>query len=273
MRSGFADEQRLAFGRVAELYDRARPSYPGAAVDDVLSHAELAPGDRVLEVGAGTGKLTVLLAERGLEVTALEPSAEMAAVARVRCPSIDLVEREFEAFEAPRPFPAIVAAAAWHWVDPERRYACAHRALQPGGTLAGLWTFPAWPECRLRAALSDAYRAAVPGMKPDFPMHPDSQPESLVGARPGRVRDGGHWEREIEDAAGLFEAPEARLHRWANPYTSHEYVDLLQTHQDHILLGPAARRRLLEAVAAAVDAAGGAFELPLVTHVCLARRV
>src|ERR1700712_1812259 len=69
----FRDEQRLAFGSVAELYDRARPSYPPGAIDDVVAHAGLQTGDTVLEVGAGTGKATVLLAQRGLGVLALEP--------------------------------------------------------------------------------------------------------------------------------------------------------------------------------------------------------
>jgi len=61
----FRDEQRLAFGRVAKLYDRVRPSYPDAVIDAVLAFAGLRPGARILEIGAGTGKATMLLAERG----------------------------------------------------------------------------------------------------------------------------------------------------------------------------------------------------------------
>lgn len=62
----FSDEQRLAFGRVAELYDRARPSYPAAAIDALLEYGGLVPGSRVVDVGAGTGQATELLAARGL---------------------------------------------------------------------------------------------------------------------------------------------------------------------------------------------------------------
>ena len=78
-------ERRLAFGDVAQLYDRARPSYPSELIDDVLAFSGAAPGDRALEVGAGTGKATVRFAERGLEVLALEPSPGMAAVASRSC--------------------------------------------------------------------------------------------------------------------------------------------------------------------------------------------
>ena len=59
-----ADERRLAFGKVAELYDQARPSYPANAIDALVDCAHLQPGVEVLEVGAGTGKGTCLLAGR-----------------------------------------------------------------------------------------------------------------------------------------------------------------------------------------------------------------
>src|ERR1039458_4096462 len=78
-------EQRFIFGEVAELYDRARAGYSATLVDDVLSFVGV-DSDRLraLEVGAGTGKATVAFAVRGLEILALEPSLEMATVARRR---------------------------------------------------------------------------------------------------------------------------------------------------------------------------------------------
>jgi ubiquinone/menaquinone biosynthesis C-methylase UbiE len=79
-------QQRLVFGEVAELYDRARAGYPEALIDDVISFAGGdGPSLRALEVGAGTGKATMGFATRGLEILALEPSADMAAVARRNC--------------------------------------------------------------------------------------------------------------------------------------------------------------------------------------------
>ncbi|HEY6399555.1 MAG TPA: class I SAM-dependent methyltransferase, partial [Solirubrobacteraceae bacterium] len=72
----------MSFGRVAELYEQARPSYPTTLVDDVLTNAGLGAGEAILEVGAGTGKATRLFAARGHRVVALEPSAEMAGIAR-----------------------------------------------------------------------------------------------------------------------------------------------------------------------------------------------
>jgi len=231
-----SDEQRLAFGRVAELYDRARPSYPAAVVDELVEFAELRPGDRVLEVGAGTGKLTCLLAARGLAVLALEPSAAMAEIARAKCrryPLVEIQQVDFERWQpSVPPLPLVVSAQAWHWVTPELRYVRAAEALPPGGTLA------------------------------DFPMHPASEPTDLAG----------DWEAEIEASAG-FAGPEVRKHPWTTTYSTAQYLELLQTHQDHILLEPVARERLLAAVAAAIEASGGEIVLSFVTRLCLARRV
>jgi SAM-dependent methyltransferase len=260
------DEQRLAFGRVAELYDRARPSYPSELIDELIQFAALRPGDQVLEVGAGTGKLTYLLAKRGLAVLALEPSVAMADVARVNCERYPLVEIEqvdFEHQQTVTPLlSAVVSAQAWHWVAPELRYARAANALAPGGTLAAIWTFPDWEHTQLRDGLRDAYRVAAPDLQDDFPMHPASEPTDLAG----------DWHAEIEASAGFAE-PQVRKHPWSATYSTAGYLELLQTHQDHILLESAARERLLAAVAAAIDATGGEIVLSFVTRLCLARRV
>lgn len=259
----FQSEQRLAFGTVASLYHAARPSYLPESIDAVLAAGRLSAGDAAVEVGAGTGKLTALLAARGLRITAVEPSAEMAAVAAHTCadlPGVEIVRSDFEHFAAPVPVAAVISAQAWHWVDPALRYRRAHAALRPGGLLACIWTFPEWDRCVLRDALRDVYTAAAPALAPDFPMHPASAPERLAG----------DWETETV-AEGLFTTPRVLVHRWSADYDGGAYTRLLATHQDHILLGERERDRLLDAVGSAVDRAGG-LSLPLRTSVCLAHR-
>jgi SAM-dependent methyltransferase len=93
-------ERRLVFGSVAHEYDRNRPSYPPEMVDHVLAYAGAGPGDRALEVGAGTGIATRLFAAQGLVITAVEPDPAMAAVASERVvgagASVDLQITDFE---------------------------------------------------------------------------------------------------------------------------------------------------------------------------------
>ena len=131
-------EQRLAFGRVADLYDRARPSYPAEVIDELIDAAALQPGSRVLEVGAGTGKATEQLAERGLAVLALEPDAAMAALARRRCASHPLVEISqlaFEDWRAHERVHAVASAQAWHWIAPDVRWRGPRAGGHPGRDL------------------------------------------------------------------------------------------------------------------------------------------
>ena len=216
-------------------------------------------------MGAGTGKATVLLAARGLEVLALEPSAEMARLARINCagqPGVEIAESDFETWWPPGRYAGLVSFQAWHWVAADVRYARAHQALAPGATLAAIWALPDWERCALRDQLRDAYRSSGVVLPADFPMHPDSEPTRLAG----------HWEAEIATSR-LFTVPEVRLLPWHQDYTSTRYVELLQTHQDHILLGDADRARLLERIGQTIEDAGGTLRLPLVTHVCLARRI
>ena len=265
MQPSLIDQQRLAFGRAAELYERARPSYPAAALDALVGFGELAPGARVVDVGAGTGKATRMLAERGFDVTAVEPDPAMAALARANCAAYPSVEVKQVAFEDWRPedkVSAVVSAQAWHWIDPDVRYARACEALACGGTLAAIWTFPSWATTALASRLAEAYRTSLPALAPAFPMHPASQPTELAG----------DWHAEINSTNEL-DAPRVLAYQWSAGYTAAEYCDLLGTHQDHILLDPADRARLLAAVACVIDDAGGTISMAFVTRVCLARRV
>src|SRR4051794_31381025 len=90
----------LAFGSVADLYDRYRPSYPGELIDDVLAAAACpAEAATVVDVGCGTGKATELFAARGARVAGVEPDSNMAEAARRRCsqyPSVNIVVSPFE---------------------------------------------------------------------------------------------------------------------------------------------------------------------------------
>jgi SAM-dependent methyltransferase len=125
-----------SFGAAAEAYERARPGYPGEAVDWLLPEG----ARTVLDLGAGTGKLTRSLVARGLAVIAVEPLREMRERLARTVPEIQAVEGTAE--EIPLPddsVDAITVAQAWHWVDPERATAEAARVLRPGGTLGLIW--------------------------------------------------------------------------------------------------------------------------------------
>lgn len=254
----------LVFGAVAELYDRARPGYAEPLVDDVLAFAGATRPD-VIEVGAGTGKATVAFAPRAGDLVALEPDAQMATIAERRCRDLENVRIERSTFEAWEPgeerFDLLVSAQAWHWVNPEVGYPRAHAVLRPAGVLALLWHRSVWDDGSVRDALIAVYEELAPGLLAATPTFP-----GLVGTEADARRP-----EEIE-SSGLFGEVEVHSHPWRRDYSTSEYLELLGTQSDHVLLEPAPRDRLFDAVAGVLDGAGGWVTVPYMTFIFLARR-
>jgi SAM-dependent methyltransferase len=129
-------QRSLSFGAQAAAYERGRPSYPPDAIDWLL------PRDarNVLDLGAGTGKLTTRLVERGLQVVAVDPIAEMLEVLSKSLPDTPALLGTAE--EIPLPddsVDAVLVAQAWHWFDPGQAIPEVARVLRPGGRLGLVW--------------------------------------------------------------------------------------------------------------------------------------
>src|SRR5215831_1452321 len=156
-----------SFGADPERYDRARPRYPGALVDRIVAAS---PGPDVLDVGIGTGIAARQFQAAGCRVLGVDVDARMAGLARQRG-----LEAEVSAFEAwdpaGRTFDAVIAAQAWHWVDPVTGAAQAARVLRPGGRLAAFWNVMQPPP-----GMADAFAAVYRRVAPDLPFTPWSRP-------------------------------------------------------------------------------------------------
>jgi SAM-dependent methyltransferase len=123
------------FSRVPRAYERGRPEYPPAAIDVLAS--ELREGARVLDLAAGTGKLTRPLVAAGLEVIAVEPVAEMRAVLPDSVRALDGTAEAIPLDDAA--VDAVTVGQAFHWFDGDAALAEIHRVLKPGGLLALVW--------------------------------------------------------------------------------------------------------------------------------------
>jgi SAM-dependent methyltransferase len=255
------------FGEEPELYDRARPGYPDALVEDVLAFGSLeAASCRALEVGAGTGKATVAFARNGVRVHALDPDPGMAEIARRNCAPYSHVEIEETSFEdwdlQERAFDLVFSAQAWHWVRPEVRCVRAAAALVPGGCLALFWHRVRWQQDDpVRIGLDACYRQHAPELharRPGFP-----------GLGVSRLEE--EAEAEIASCADFIDVT-VHEHPWVQTFDARGYADRLRTQSDHRLVPPSELERLLDAVNDVIVAHGGRVTVPHSTLLVLGRR-
>jgi SAM-dependent methyltransferase len=159
------DQARQGFEQGADAYERGRPGYPPKAIRWLERRLELGPGRTVVDVGAGTGKLTRSLLESGATVLAVEPVEAMRAVLERAVPEARALDGTAEALPvADGTADAIVVAQAFHWFDGPAALAEFHRVLRPEGRAALIWNRrlreqPLW---RAISEITEPYRQGTP---------------------------------------------------------------------------------------------------------------
>lgn len=255
------DQRAVAegFGADAGRYDRTRPAYPEELVQRILASS---PGLDLLDVGCGTGISSSQFQSAGCTVLGIDPDPRMAELARQSG-----IATETAAFEdwdsAGRTYDIVVAAQAWHWVDPVAGAAKAAQVLRPDGRFAVFWNAFDPPQ-DLRAAFADVFGRVLP-----------NSPFGAFWARPAvdSYQAGREKAAEAMRQVGSFTEPEEWLFGWDQPYTRAEWLDLVPTTGGFTQNPPALQQEILEGLGAAIDAAGGSFVMSYTTVTATATRL
>jgi SAM-dependent methyltransferase len=237
------DRRKESFDAAAPDYDRYRSPYPDEVVDEVLHGLRIHPGSRVLEIGCGTGQLSVALASQGTTLVAVELGVNLAGFARTRLDPYLSAQVEVSAFEDwPLPeerFDVVVSASAFHWVDPNIRYSKAAQALRPGGVL------------------TIVHAHHVRGGTPGF--FEDTQPYYMKWGlsddpffQPPRAPDAPVMYPELEEQPE-FDSVRRRRFEVPRQHTTESYVGWLKTDSLILSLDNEARRGFLSDIAALID--------------------
>lgn len=249
-----------SFGVDAERYDRARPRYPDAMIERVVSGS---PGPDLLDVGTGTGIAARQFRAAGCRVLGVEPDTRMADFARRG--GLDVDVSTFEAWDpAGRDFDAVAAGMAWHWVDPVAGAAKAAQVLRPGGLLAVFWNAADNPP-EINAAFADVYERVLPGSLAARAYRGAKSAVETYSPALTKTADGIR-------AAGAFGETTEWRYEWDQAYARAEWLDLTPTNGAHTRLAPSELTEVLDGVGAVIDAHGGGFTVRYTTMVIVATR-
>lgn len=132
---------------IAGIYEDIRPSYPERLIQDVIKKTDLKLDDRLLEIGAGTGKATIQFADKGFRVHAIELGEDMAEILKDKCthyPNVSVDVAPFEKWSCPdnEKYDMIYSAQAFHWIDKKVKYKKCHELLKDNGYLVLFWYNP-----------------------------------------------------------------------------------------------------------------------------------
>ena len=238
-----SDRLRCSFDSVADVYERSRPSYAPSALAWIAG--ELLLG-RVLDLGAGTGKLTRQLVGLGADVVAVEPGEEMLRVLRASLPAVEALAGSAEAIPLPDgSVDAVTVGQAFHWFRVAEALAEIHRVLRPGGGYALLWN--RWDESD---ELMRALNAVVDRLR----------------ERPARARE---KQREVASSP-LFRGYEERGFPHTDEVPAEAAVERIASISALAAASPERRAEALVDVRELVGA--GTVRFPMITTVALAHR-
>jgi len=226
------------YSQAATAYRWARPQYPPAMVDSVITQANLRANSSLLEIGCGPGIATAAFAAKGFSIVGVEPSLAACKLAHKSCgysDRISIVNSTFENYPLPaNKFDAVLAATSFHWVAPAVACQKSAAALAPGGSLILLWATPPQPSVELGDYLQPIYN------RYDLAELGEQQCKTQAYYQ-------GNFEAFAQriNQSGLFQPASVALEQHSSTYSIEKYLALLSTLSPYIDLDPTVQDNLL----------------------------
>jgi len=239
-----------SFELVADLYERARPEYPAEAIAWVASKLDLGSGSTIVDLGAGTGKLTRALLATGARVVAVEPGDAMRAELERALPEVEALRGAAENIPLPEGTVDCVAVGqAFHWFRHDEALPELRRVLRPRAGLALLWN----------------------SRDQDDPLHREISDLISPFVPPGRPRP-EHWADALRQSP-LFTEPEEAHFPWVQQLDADALAARIGSISFVAAASPEARADLDARLREVVDRLGGLVDFPYVTDVYVSRAV
>ncbi len=254
------------FDTVADTYAKLRPGYVQGVYDMIRDYMPLGPQSRAVEVGIGGGQATQPILETGCQVTAVEPGEEFSKLCKEKFrayPGFSVITGKFEEVEfVPASCDLVYSASAFHWVPEEIGYRKVYDMLRSGGAFARFANHPHPDQGRpeLTEAIQQAY------VRYYYPFyHREPAPHKPYGEEQAQAR------AEIARRYGFRDIAWA-LFRRTRSFTAKEYITLLGTYSDHIVIDEPLRRAFFEQIEDTIERFGGEITIYDTMDLALARK-
>jgi len=253
-----------SFDKVAKVYDEIRPSYPQELINDIIDKTEISCEDKLLEIGAGTGKATIQLAEKGLQIHCVELGQNLADILIKKCLNYPKVTVDVASFEQwqPKPketFDLVYCAQAFHWIDPQIRYKKCHSLLNENGHIALFWYGPSNEISKVNLEINSLIEKYVPNYSNN-----DVEKNNYMETREMR-------KAEIV-SSGLFTDVQIFEYLWENALNTDMYIKVLNSYSGYAVLKDELKIKLNKEVENIVNKHGGIVKSKLMFNLFIAKK-
>jgi SAM-dependent methyltransferase len=233
---------KTTFNEAASIYD-VRPSYPEEIIEAIISLSGLSEKSRILEVGVGTGQITLPFAKRGFEIVGLELGPSLAEQARKNLQNylnVNIVMTAFEEWQSEEKFDVLLSAQAFHWIDTDVGTRKAAEVLNKVGSIALIWNLDVLQD-------TDFYKAVIPLYEKYVPDEPN---------RPTPEKGFERFKRALSESRDFQGLHEYNVTREIT-YSKENFLKLRNTFSNHLALSEGTRAELNGELSKLIDSYGG----------------